>query len=94
MPVKILVFHLFKLDRGWWRYVSIRDVTRLAAANFAGSALGCLGCSLFAPQGFPRSIYFLDFLLCFGMTAGARLAVRLAVEFSRSAEPASRRNGH
>jgi FlaA1/EpsC-like NDP-sugar epimerase len=83
VPAKILAFSLFKLDRGWWRYVSIRDVTRLAAASFAGSALGCLALLSFAPAGFPRSIYFLDFLLCFGMTAGARLAVRLVFEFSR-----------
>ena len=86
VPAKILAFHLFKLDRGWWRYASIRDVARLAAANLVGSALGCLGLLWLAPGGFPRSIYFLDFLLCFGMTAGARLAVRLAFEFSQVAE--------
>jgi FlaA1/EpsC-like NDP-sugar epimerase len=83
VPAKVLAFHLFKLDRGWWRYVSIRDIARLAAASFAGSVLGCLGLLWFAPAGFPRSIYFLDFLLCFGMTAGARLAVRLVFEFSK-----------
>jgi FlaA1/EpsC-like NDP-sugar epimerase len=84
VPTKILIFHLFKLDHGWWRYASIRDVTRLAVANFAGSAFGCVGLLLFAPQRFPRSIYFLDSLLCFVMTAGARLGVRLTVEFFRS----------
>jgi FlaA1/EpsC-like NDP-sugar epimerase len=83
VPAKVFAFYFFKLDRGWWRYVSIRDVTRLAAASFVGSVLACLGLQFFAPAGFPRSIYFLDFLLCFGMTAGARLAVRLAFEFSR-----------
>ena len=83
VPAKVFAFYFFKLDRGWWRYASISDVTRIAAANFAGSVLGCLGLLWFAPDGFPRSIYFLDFLLCFGMTAGARLAVRLAFEFSR-----------
>ena len=83
VPAKVLAFHFFKLDRGWWRYVSIRDVTRVAAASFAGSALGCLGLLWFAPEGFPRSIYFLDFLLCFGMTAGARMAVRMVFELSR-----------
>ena len=47
-------------------------------------------CSCFAPEGFPRSIYFLDFLLCFGMTAGARLCVRLAFEFFRLPNRAAR----
>jgi FlaA1/EpsC-like NDP-sugar epimerase len=83
VPVKILVFHFFKLDRGWWRYVSARDAARLAVANLVGSVLGCLLLLWFAPTGFPRSIYFLDFLLCFGLTAGVCLAVRLVGESSR-----------
>ena len=84
VPVKIVVFHFLKLDRGWWRYVSIRDLARLATANVIGSVAGYLLLALFAPRGFPRSVYFLDFLLCFGLTAGVRLAVRLVFEFSRS----------
>jgi FlaA1/EpsC-like NDP-sugar epimerase len=83
MPLKILVFWSFGLDRGWWRYVSLGDVTRLAAANLVGSVLSCFVLLWLAPLGFPRSIYFLDFVLCFGMTSGIRLAVRLAFEFSR-----------
>jgi FlaA1/EpsC-like NDP-sugar epimerase len=83
IPVKVLVFHFLRLDRGWWRYVSVRDVVRLAAANLVGSVLGCLALLGFAPKGFPRSIYVLDFLICLGMTAGARMTVRLAFEFSR-----------
>lgn len=83
VPAKICAFYFFKMDRGWWRYASIQDVARLAAANVAGSVLGGLALLCFAPPGFPRSIYFLDFMLCFGMTAGVRLAVRLAFEFSR-----------
>lgn len=83
VPAKIFAFYFFKMDRGWWRYASIRDVARLAAANLFGSVLAYLVLLWFAPQGFPRSIYFLDFMLCFGMTAGVRLAVRLTFEFSR-----------
>ena len=91
VPAKVLAFHLFKLDRGWWRYVSIRDLTRLAAASFTGSVLGCLGLLVFAPKGFPRSVYVLDFLLCFGMTAGVRLAARMAFEFSRLPSPGTKK---
>ena len=25
VPAKVFAFYFFKLDRGWWRYVSIRD---------------------------------------------------------------------
>src|ERR1019366_9048893 len=87
IPIKVLVFHFLRLDRGWWRYVSVRDVVRLAAANLVGSVFGCVALLDFAPQGFPRSIYVLDFLVCFGMTAGARVIVRLAFEFFRLQNP-------
>jgi FlaA1/EpsC-like NDP-sugar epimerase len=79
---KVLVFQLFGLDRGWWRYVSVPDLLRVAYANLAGSALGGISILLFAPQGFPRSIYFVDFLVCFITTAGVRLAARILFEFS------------
>jgi len=82
IPVKVVVFRSLGLDRGWWRYASVRDVVRLVVANLAGSALACLVLLWIAPQGFPRSVYILDFLLCLGMTGGARLAVRIAFEFS------------
>lgn len=80
---KIVVFHLFGLDRGWWRYASMPDVIRLMMGNALGSALACVELILFAPSGFPRSIYVIDFLICSSMTAGARLAVRVAFEVSR-----------
>jgi FlaA1/EpsC-like NDP-sugar epimerase len=73
---KILVFHLLQLGRGWWRYASVADVIRVVAGNVFGSALACL--VLFGPAGFPRSLYIVDFLLCLSMTAGVRLAVRVA----------------
>ena len=82
IPVKVIVFRSLGLDRGWWRYASIRDVVRLAAANFIASGFACLIIWWTAPRGFPRSVYFLDFLLGLGMTAGIRMAVRLAFEFS------------
>ncbi|MEN6603637.1 MAG: hypothetical protein ABFD86_14590, partial [Bryobacteraceae bacterium] len=31
--VKVAVFRMAKLDRGWWRYVSVPDLFRLAAGN-------------------------------------------------------------
>jgi len=84
---KVAVFHVFELDRGWWRYASVPDLLRLVAGNTAGSALAFIALLCFAPSGFPRSLYVLDFVLCFLMTGGIRLAVRLAFEFSRA--PAS-----
>jgi FlaA1/EpsC-like NDP-sugar epimerase len=80
--VKSLVFHFYGLHRGWWRFVSTPDLTRIAAANIAGSLIGGLIIRLFGPPGFPRSLYFLDFLLCLVATSGIRVAVRVLNEMT------------
>lgn len=85
--VKSVVFHLHHLDRGWWRFVSTPDLVRIASANCIGSIAGGLVILFFGPPGFPRSVYFLDFLLCFGATAGIRLAVRLVAEATAHSDP-------
>jgi FlaA1/EpsC-like NDP-sugar epimerase len=46
----------------------------VASAGFAAVVLLGIG------TAFPRSIYIIDFVLCFLMTAGARFAVRLYIE--------------
>jgi FlaA1/EpsC-like NDP-sugar epimerase len=81
--LKVPVFHLLGLDRGWWSFFSVPDLRRLAAGNVIASALACAILLLVAPAGFPRSIYLLDFLLCSVLTTGVRIAVRLAFESSR-----------
>jgi len=81
---KALVFQLFKMDRECWHYASMADFTRVVTANLTGSGLGALTLLSITPRSFPRSIYFVDFLLCLGMTAGIRLAVRLMFEFSKA----------
>jgi FlaA1/EpsC-like NDP-sugar epimerase len=81
--VKIAVFRTAKLDRGWWRYVSVPDLVRLAVGNVAGSALSCGAIVCVGPAGFPRSIYLLDLMICFLATAGVRVAARVGAEAIR-----------
>ena len=78
--VKIVVFRVAKLDRGWWRYVSVTDLLRVVLGNFAGSTLSCVVILCIAPPGFPRSIYLLDLMICFLGTAGVRMIVRMTAE--------------
>jgi FlaA1/EpsC-like NDP-sugar epimerase len=78
--VKVLAFRVAKLDRGLWRYVSAMDLVRLAIGNVAASAAGCAVILAFGPAGFPRSIYLLDLMICFLLTSGLRLAVRIGLE--------------
>jgi FlaA1/EpsC-like NDP-sugar epimerase len=77
VPLKIVVFLLHRLSVMWWRHVGILDLLRIFRANLTASAgFAVLGVVFIGPA-FPRSIYFLDFLLCFSGTAGASFLVRL-----------------
>lgn len=88
LPVKMAAFLLGRFDRGWWRFVGVADLFRILLANVGASGGFTLATILLIGPSFPRSIYFVDFLLCFLGTAGARLTVRLyneliAGEFSK-----------
>jgi FlaA1/EpsC-like NDP-sugar epimerase len=80
VAVKVVAFRVAKLDRGLWRYVSAVDLVRLAITNVAASAAACALILAFGPTGFPRSIYLLDLMICFLLTSGLRLAVRIGLE--------------
>jgi FlaA1/EpsC-like NDP-sugar epimerase len=74
---KMLVFLAARLHRGWWRYVGMRDLARVSVANVLASALFAGAAWWWIGPVFPRSIYLIDFLICFLITAGARFAVRM-----------------
>jgi FlaA1/EpsC-like NDP-sugar epimerase len=78
---KVLAFWATGLFSGWWRHVSIRDVEDIARGNLAGSALFlCAMVFAFGLDGFPRSVFAIDLLLCTGIMAGTRVTLRLVRE--------------
>ncbi len=90
--VKSVVFRIANLDRGWWRYVSVSDLLRIVVGNVAGSVVSCGAILLIAPAGFPRSIYFLDLMICFLGTAGVRMIVRMTAEANTQGRNAAGKN--
>ena len=76
-PVKMLVFLLARLHRGWWRFVGVVDLLRILLFNFIASVVFTVAASTLIGLSFPRSIYVIDFMLCFLMTSGARFALRI-----------------
>jgi FlaA1/EpsC-like NDP-sugar epimerase len=78
--VKIAVFHVARLDRGLWRYVSVSDLIRLASGNCFASVVSYVLIHFIAPPGFPRSVFILDLMICFLATSGLRLIVRMTME--------------
>ena len=85
--VKAVIFHVAGLNRGWWRFVSVHDIARLALANTLASGLGGVLIGL-SNSGFPRSIYIIDLLICFLATSGIRVIVRVIIEMGIQIEQA------
>jgi FlaA1/EpsC-like NDP-sugar epimerase len=77
IPLKLLLFFLFGLYRGMWRYTNLRDMRKIALAVLSASLLivSFIGYQ-FHFQGFSRGIYLLDAIFTFAFTAGFRIAVR------------------
>ena len=79
---KIVGFWSFRLFSGWWRHVSVDDVADILRGNVLASALFLAGMVfLRGLDGFPRSIFLLDLLICTAMMGGIRVAIRLVREF-------------
>ncbi len=84
LVTKTLVFYLFGIERGWWRYAGIADLVKIFAASGTGSFLFITSSlTILGPQ-FPRSVYVIDTIVCFLVLAGARFSVRLYHEMYAS----------
>ncbi len=67
--------------RGWWRYMSIRDVLPIAAGCTLGSVLFAAAVwGLWGPFHVPRSIYLLDWVNTMALVLGARYLIRMGRE--------------
>lgn len=91
---KFIGFWRFGLFSGWWRHVSVRDTEDILKASVTGSLLFFVAvAATMGIQGFPRSIFLTDFVLCTALVAGARVAIRLLWERDRSGPRRIERQG-
>lgn len=83
--VKMVVFYLCQLHRGWWTWTDTRDVLKIVQVNTLASGLFTL--TIFGIYGwnFPRSVYILDFIICLLIIGGLRMTARVAKELAVSA---------
>jgi FlaA1/EpsC-like NDP-sugar epimerase len=90
VPCKLLGFWMAGLLSGWWRHVSLRDAVDIVRGNALGSVVFLLAI-VFGPglEGFPRSVFLIDLLICTIVMAGLRVGVRVLRE--RNGRPAVRR---
>ena len=82
--IKFIVFYLFKVFHGIWRYVSLADLIKLFFANVFGSLI-ILIFSLYFSLNYinllPLRVITSDFLFSLFFSAGIRVFVRMLREF-------------
>src|SRR5690242_4597232 len=69
MVTKAPLFYFVGIDRGIRRFVGLPDLYRVLIINIVGSALFVAGILLCIGAPFSRSIFVLDFILCFLLSA-------------------------
>ena len=75
---KLLVFFMFNLYKGMWRYTGINDLINLIKATFVSSTIIIL--IIFYVHrfvGYPRSVFIIDAFLTLFFIGGIRLFIRL-----------------
>ena len=77
LAVKLFVFRIGQLDRGWSRFVGVKDLYHILKLNLIGSALFAAAVLLSIGTQFPRSVYCIDLLECFVATAAVRGFTRI-----------------
>jgi FlaA1/EpsC-like NDP-sugar epimerase len=88
--VKSAAFMVGRVNRGYWRYTSLHEASRIVFANTVGSIVGGTVILLLV-AGVPRSVYTLDWIVSCFLTVGSRLAIRLAASRRPSAQTSGER---
>jgi FlaA1/EpsC-like NDP-sugar epimerase len=82
VPIKVMIFGLFGLYRGMWRYTNLRDMRKLAQAVLLSSMIIVSYIAYrYHFAGFARSIYVLDALLTFFLVASVRILIRIGFSY-------------
>ena len=82
-PVKMIVFYLFGLYKGMYRYTSIWDLLNVAKATILSSlVINTFFVTIPALRALPPSVLFLDFVFTSTLLSLVRVAIRLY--YSRS----------
>src|SRR5262249_7161251 len=77
VPVKMSIFLAGSLHAASWRYAGLMDLARIFFVNIAASGIAAAAILFSAGPQFPRSVYVIDFFLCFLFSAAGRFFVRL-----------------
>src|ERR1700733_1942437 len=85
VAVELLLFYVFGLLRGWWRYSGMCDALDICEASFTSTVvLYVLFQLVLKVDGYPRSVFAINLLLTVLFAGGTRFAVRAYTESAQS----------
>ncbi len=77
LSTRVLLLFAFSLDKGVWRYASLRDLISILSATTLGSLLFFGAVSVFMEEIYPRSVMVTDWFLNIFLLGGIRMFWRL-----------------
>ena len=90
--IKILIFSIFGLYKGEWRYVGISDLIKIFQATLIGSMISVITLVfLFRFQGYSRFVFINDFIITLLLIGGVRSLIRVLKEYFSSVGISKRR---
>jgi FlaA1/EpsC-like NDP-sugar epimerase len=89
--IRFGVFCYFGIYSGISRYASINDLMRIVKAVTVGTVVMVLPLFFFPRQGFPRSVFVIDWMLILLMIGASRMMIRTLREFWPDSQPSGRR---
>jgi UDP-GlcNAc:undecaprenyl-phosphate GlcNAc-1-phosphate transferase len=91
--IKIMMFTIFGLYKGEWRYIGISDMIKIFQAALSGSVIsvGAL-VFLFRFEGYSRFVFINDFLITLLLIGGIRSLIRVLKEYFSSAALSNRKS--
>jgi FlaA1/EpsC-like NDP-sugar epimerase len=88
IAVKISCFYFTGLYRGMWRYTSIADMLNIIKASTLGTLLLISVVAVVSRfEGFPRSVFLIDWGFTILLVSGFRLSIRFWFEFQGDRQP-------
>jgi len=81
IAARLVLFYYVDLFSGWWRYVSVEDLVKIANAIVLSSLL-FIACVVFTfgLERFPRSVFVTDAIVLFLLLGGIRMGTRMLRE--------------
>lgn len=78
---KIIAFRIFRISRGFWSYFGTQDFSNIVKALGVSTLSYVVVLFVaFRTTGLPRSVIFIDFMICLALLSGGRVLYRSYIE--------------